>query len=192
MAIFSSLGMIIALVYAAILTQAKPDAEAASMFLGMGDRRFLWFTLVDAGSGLILNGFTFASGLALVNLRAWGARVWGWLAPAKIARLVIVWGGFIVAVAPTLAAAMGRMAVKMMESQMKGRGRLPSAGEIALVYSWLFLAMGIGMIVLGSAYPAAAWWLARRRGIVAALTDPVSGGGSKGIVADPFGEARPS
>ena len=185
---FLMIGMTIWVVAAATMKPIDPNSAGV---MGERDPRLLWFTVIDAVSGLIANGFTFASGVALFNLKAWGARVWRWLAPAKIARLVVVWGGFIIVVAPGLATAMGRSMVAMIQAQPRsGLAKIPTAGEVSLVYAWMYLAMGIGMIVLGSIYPTASWWLARRPGLRAALVAGESG--PEPVVPDPSAEARPS
>lgn len=170
-----SLIMLLSLLWVLILLSARPVAGQPSAMMGMDHPGYLWFLVVDTLTGLVGNGFTFASGVALLNLRPWGARVWRWLAPAKVARLVAVWGFFIVGVAPGLAAAMGRAVAAMMEQQAQGRGKLPTAGEMSLIYAWAFLAMGIGMMVLGSIYPAATWWLVGRPGLRLALVEPAPG-----------------
>ncbi len=167
----SSLMLIVSIVYALIFATSKSADGGPSVMMGMDDPRYLWFVMIDGFSGLIANGFTFASGVALVNLRAWGARVWHWLAPAKIGRLVVVWGGFIVGVAPVLSSNMGQSVAKIMQQQAPQRTLLQNAAQMSLVYAWMFLAMGIGMIVLGSIYPAVTWWLVRRPGIRFALDE---------------------
>lgn len=172
-ATLSSLMMLATLLWLAIAAWAKPAPGTASLMMGMDHPRYLAFVLVDGLTGLIANGYTFAVGLALLNLRAWGARTWDWLAPAKIVRLVLIWGGFVIFVAPPLASSIGSAMVQMMQQAAPARARrLPTAAEMGLVYAWMFLAMGIGMIVLGSIYPAVTWWVARRPGLRAALVEP--------------------
>ena len=188
-----SLVMVVSLAWAVILASSRPPAGQPSPMMGMDSPRYLWFLVVDVLTGLVGNGFTFASGVALINLRAWGARVWRWLAPAKVVRLLVVWGGFVVWVAPGLAAAMGQAVFRMMEQQAQGKAKIPTAGEMSLIYAWSFLAMGIGMIVLGSIYPAATWWLVGRPGFRSALVEAGPLVEPAGLPsADPAGEARPS
>ena len=165
-----SLIMVVSIGWAVVVAASGSADRDTSAMMGLDDPRYLGFILVDGVSGLVLNGFTFASGVGLVNLRAWGARVWRWLAPVKIARLVVVWGGFIVAVAPGMASRMGQAVAKMMQQSASGR-RFPTAGELSLVYAWMFLAMAIGMMVLGSIYPAVTWWLVGRPGLRSALKE---------------------
>ena len=152
-----------------LATPARPGG--ASLLMGMDHPRCLWFMLIEGLTGLIANALTFATGVALINLRAWGARAWDWLAPLKIARVVLIWGGFIVLVAPVMAQSAGEGVSSMIRQSAPGAKRGPTAAEMGLIYSWMFLAQGVGMIVLGSAYPAFAWWAARRRGIRAALVE---------------------
>ena len=193
-ATLSSVLMLISAFWVVIVSTSKTAPGTPSAMMGMDDPRYVWFTMIDGVTGLIANGFTFASGLALINLRLWGARIWEWLAPVKIIRLVVIWGGFIVLVVPTLAGAAGAGVIKMVQSQGgPGRGGFPSAAYLTLIYSWIFLAMGIGMIVLGSIYPAFTWWAVRRRGFRAALIEgsPAELSPSSGLVdRGPTEEAR--
>ena len=170
-ATLSSLMLVTSIAYTVIIVASSSADGEHSGLMGLDEPRYLWFVMIDAVSGLIANGFTFASGVALFNLRAWGARVWRWLGPVKVGRLVVVWGGFIVGVAPALASSMGQSVAKIMQQQAPRRTLLQNAAQMTLVYAWAFLAMGIGMIVLGSIYPAFTWWLVRRPGIRSALVE---------------------
>ncbi len=169
--IFMSIGMLSTLAWVLMLASAKTTDGNSPGMMGMDAPQFVWFVVIDALTGLAGNGLTFASGLGLINLKVWGARIWRWLAPAKITRLLIIWVGFIAVVAPVLASGMGRSVVKMFEQQNMGRAKIPSAAEVSLIYAWAFLAMGIGMIVLGSIYPAVTWYVVNRPGFKAALVE---------------------
>ncbi len=83
----------------------------------------------NAGTGLIVNGLMFATGIGLINLRRWGARWWTALAWVKIGRLFLLWGFYIVAVAPPLSESMARSAVAMFNQQQRAArvGCPPSA-----------------------------------------------------------------
>jgi hypothetical protein len=143
-------------------------------FMGMDDPRFLQFCLIDAGTGVILNGLMFATGIGLLNLKGWGARWWAYLAGIKIARLVLLWGFYIVAVAPSLSENMARSVVAMFQQQGVGRGRMIPVGELTRVYSIMNLIVAVGIIVFGSIYPAVSLWLLGRPGVKAALVDKPS------------------
>lgn len=173
-ATLSSLVQVVSLVWIVILASSRAADGPSSAMFGMDDPRYMTFIVVDAVTGLIVHGLTFASGVGLVNLRAWGARIWRWLAPVEIVRVVVVWGVFIVAVAPALASNMGQSVAKIMQEQAPGRTLLQNAAQLSLVYAWMFLAFGIGMIVLGAIYPAVTWWLVGRRSIRSALVESES------------------
>jgi hypothetical protein len=145
---------------------------AFNPFMGMDDPKFLRFSLVDAGTGLAFNGLMLATGIGLVNLRRWAARWWTYLAWAKITRLFLLWGFFIVAVAPTLSENMARSVVAMFQQQqVGGRGRMPTVGDFTRIYSIMNLILAVSVIVLGSIYPAISLWLIGRPGVQAALVD---------------------
>ncbi len=171
-ATLSSLMLILSMFYSIIIEATRTPTGTPTFMTGMHSARLTWFVMIDGISGLIANGFTFASGVALINLRSWGARVWRWLGPVKVGRLVAVWGSFIVFVAPVLAASTGQFMAMLIKQQAGPKqNSVPTAGEMTLVYAWAFLAMGIGMIVLGSIYPAIAWWIARRPAVRLALVE---------------------
>ncbi len=170
-ATISSLVTIVSLVWVVILASSRVTNGPSSSMYGMDDLRYMTFIVVDAVTSSIVIGLTFASGVGLVNLRAWGARIWRWLAPVEIVRVVVVWGGFIVAVAPRFASNMGQSVAQIMRQQAPGRTLLQDAAQLSLFYAWMFLAMGIGMIVLSSIYPAVTWWLVGRRSIRSALVE---------------------
>jgi len=146
-------------------------AVAFNPFMGMDDPKFLRFSLVDAGTGLILNGLMLATGIALINLRRWGARWWTYIAWVKIVRLLLLWGFYIVAVAPALSENMGRSVAAMFQQQNIGPGRGPTVGDLTRVYSIMNLILAVGVIGLGSIYPAISLWLIGRPGVKAALID---------------------
>src|ERR1700733_1855358 len=78
----------------------KPGALAACLVIAMDDPKFMRFVLFDGGTALIFNSIMLATGIGLLHLRRWAARWWTFLASAKIARLTLLGGFFIVAVAP--------------------------------------------------------------------------------------------
>ncbi len=133
---------------------------------GMDDSRFLWFSAIDSVTALILNALMFASGIGLVNLKRWGARAWTGVAWAKIVRLVLFWGYFIVAVSPSLSRGMARYIV---ESAAAPQGRGSSVADVTRIFATINLIVAVGMIVLGSIYPAVSLWIIGRSGVRAAL-----------------------
>ncbi len=144
------------------------------MMMGMDDPGFIRFTIFDVVTALAANGVMLASGIGLVNLRRWGASLWTWTAWIKISRLVLVWGFFIVAVAPGFAETLARSVVTMIQSQQIPTGRRATMADYTMllrVYSIGLLVMGLAVIGLGSIYPAVSLWVMSRRSFRAALTD---------------------
>ena len=144
---------------------AGMTAGSVSMF-GMNDPTFVRFVVADCVSALILNGLMFASGLGLVNLRRWGARLWAPVAWAKILRLILAWGIYILVVAPSISI---RMAQVLLSSASFPPGRGPKVADLTRIYGIFNLIMAVGMIVLGSIYPAVSLWVIGRPGVRAAL-----------------------
>lgn len=134
--------------------------------IGMHDDGFIRFVILDSITALILNGLLFASGIALVNLRAWGARWSTWIAWAKITRLVLIWGGFIVLVAPSFSENMAR---GIIEGSAFPPNRAPQLSVLTQAYGVLCLIGAVVFIVMGSVYPAASLWFLRRPGLRKAL-----------------------
>jgi flagellar biosynthesis protein FlhB len=113
----------------------------------------------------------FATGIGLINRKAWGARWWAWGAWAKIARLVLIWAVFIVAVAPKLAEIMARTVLVTLQRQNLPANRLPPLPDLIRIYSIMFLGTGVAMIFLGAIYPAISLWVLSRPGVKAALVE---------------------
>ena len=155
---------------AAVAPTGPQPMVAYNPFMGMDDPTFLRFSLVDAGTSLLFNGIMFATGIGLMNLKRWGARWWTYLAYVKITRLVLLWGFFIVAVAPSLSESMARSVIAMIP-QGGGRGGGPTIADFARIYSIMCLVLGASVIVVGSIYPAVSLWLIGRPGVQAALVD---------------------
>ena len=154
-------------------TDIKPSVAsftvAFDLTMGMNEPGFIRFAIVDIATALTANALMLASGIGLVNLRRWGASLWTWTAWIKIGRLVLLWTVFVVAVAPALSENLARTVLEMLRSQQTPAARMPSMGDLTRVYSILNLILAVGMIVLGSIYPAASLWILRKPGLGAAL-----------------------
>ena len=142
---------------------------AYNPFMGMNDPTFLKFSYVDAGTGILLNGLMFATGIGLVNRKRWGARWWAYLAWTKILRLFVLWSVYIVAVAPSLSENMARNVVVMIQQQGVARAKLPPVGDLTRVYSIMNLIVAVSIMLFGSIYPATSLWVMSRPGFKAAL-----------------------
>lgn len=156
-----------------VTTAPQPGNQvmvAFNPFMGMDDPRFLRFCYIDVGTGVIINGIMFATGIGLINLRGWAARWWTVLAWTKIVRLTLLWGYFIVGVTPSLSANMAKAAMSMLQQGMV-RGRGPTVADLTRIYSITNLVLAVSMIALGSIYPAISLWVLSRPGAQAALID---------------------
>lgn len=149
---------------------ANPSTWPAGLsMMGMNDPAFVRFTLIDVVTGLVVNLMMLASGIGLINIHRWGARLWTWTAWIKIARLVVLWGFFyIVLVTPSFSENMARAALAMMNPRLGARG-VPSLGQLTRLYAIINLIMAVAMIILGAIYPALSLWMLGRPGVRAAL-----------------------
>ena len=143
---------------------------AFNPLMGMDDPGFIRFWLVDASTGLVLNGLMFATGIGLLNLKGWAGRWWTALAWIKIGRLILLWGVYIIAVAPSLSGSMARNVTSMIQ-QTGGQRRMLTVDALFRFYSIMNLILAVSMIVFGSIYPAISLWVLGRSGVKAAMVD---------------------
>jgi hypothetical protein len=143
---------------------------AINPFMGMDEPRAVRFSLVENCVSLITTSLMFATGIGLLNLRRWAARWWTYLAWAKIALVVLLWGYYIVAVAPALSENMARN-VAVMIPKSGGRGGGPTVAQLTMIYSVMNLVVAVVVILVSSIYPAISLWLLSRPGVKAALID---------------------
>jgi hypothetical protein len=144
-----------------------PSADATVTLFGMEDPKVFRFTLVDVVTGGVLNFMMLASGIGLINIKRWGARLWTWTAWIKLVRLVLLWGFYIIAVTPSFSESMARSAVAMIP-KMGARGA-PTVGELTRVYAIMNLIVAIFMMVFGAIYPILSLWMLGRPGVRVAL-----------------------
>ena len=154
----------------AVEVKAKSATVQVNTLAFMGDPVMIRFYVIDLVTGIPLNILMFATGIGLVNFKRWGAKWWTWTAWAKIVRLILVYSYFIVGVVPTMSAGIARMVVGIFEAQKIPAGRAPSLSQLTMIYSYIYGAMGILMIVAGVIYPALSIWMLARPGAKAALT----------------------
>ena len=125
------------------------------------------FFVIDLITALVVNLVMFVAGIGLINLKPW-ARPWSnWVAWIKIVRLVVLWGGFLVLVAPTLSESMATNVLKMIPPNARGQG--PNQAILRQAYLIMSMIISGVMIVVGVVYPAVSLWVASRPGFRAAL-----------------------
>jgi hypothetical protein len=123
--------------------------------------QFMAYTLIDAGSGCLLNIAMVVAGIGLMSLKEWGRQLALWVAGIKIARLVGLYGFFIIVLAPQYAKLWTDM---MADIGKQAQGGIPPQ-QIATLTSTITItmaALAVGMIVLGSIYPALSMYFLTR------------------------------
>jgi hypothetical protein len=124
--------------------------------------RWCWTEMLTS---LALNVMMLAAGIGLLRYREGARRLGVWTAGLKIARLVALYSVFVLAVVPPLARGLGGMVAEMI-AQQQAMGR-PGAGTpepefLVKLYIYTYSAIGVGMVVFGSIYPAVSLWLLTR------------------------------
>jgi hypothetical protein len=148
-----------------------PTSMAFNPMMGMEDKNFLRFSLVENGVGLLTNGLMFALGIGLLNRSGWAARGWRLLAWVRLGLTLAFWSFYIVAVAPGFSETMARSVVTMFAQQGMPANRIPPVAELTRVYSIMNLLIAVGAIVISSIYPVISLWLLSRPGAKAAIID---------------------
>jgi hypothetical protein len=151
-------------------TAGSPMVATFNPFMGMQDRSFIRFSMAENGVGLIVDGLMLATGIGLLNRRRWAARGWGYLAWFRIVSVFLLWGYYIVAVAPAYSANLAKMVAGQMTSQGVPAGRIP-VDQLTRVYSVMNLIIAVMMMLITSIYPAISIWLLSKPGVKAAIVD---------------------
>ena len=156
-------------------SQGKPGGVtmvgAFNPFMGFEDKNFIRFCYYENGVNLVINGLMFATGIGLLNRKRWAATGWGTLAWVRIVSVVIIWGCYIVAVAPSFSETMARDVLKQFAAQGIPANRGPSLADMTRIYSIMNLILAVGAMTCTSIYPAISLWLLSRPGVKAAIVD---------------------
>jgi hypothetical protein len=143
--------------------------------LGMNTPRVRAYYWTEIVTGLLLNVLMIVSGIGMVRRKLWGINLGIYTAAAKLARLLLVYSFFALAVVPPLAEGSGKMAGEMMIQQQKAMGRPVPKGldpaYMTKVYYVTYTLTAVAMIVFGSIYPAISLWLLTRPGAKAACDE---------------------
>jgi hypothetical protein len=141
----------------------------------MGDQRIWGYLLADVVTMLILNVVMLISGIGLVNLTEWGRKTGIWVAALKIFRLVVLYGFFILVIAPLWANQFISFFEEMENAMPKGLGlrgaRQIKKEEMAAMGATMGAMMtgyAIAIAVAGVIYPIITLCLLTRPGVKAA------------------------
>lgn len=161
--------------------EARPIPEMPDMtkMWGANQPLVIGYGLTDITTALVLNLAMIVSGIGLVRLSDWGRRLGLWVAWLKIARLVMLYAFFAIAVVPMIAKGYGEMMDEMMKAMPPPRNApvQPMGQTIAAVYGVMLTAYAVGMVLLGAIYPIVTLWYLSRPGTKAtcgagALSEP--------------------
>jgi len=149
-----------------------PITAGFNPFMGMDDKNFVRFNLIDSGFGFLMNLLMFATGIGLLNRRYRAVQWWNILAWVRIVTACLIWSYYIVGVAPGFSETMAKEVLKMYASQGVPVAKLPPVGFFTRVYSIMNLFVAFGAMMITSAYPAISLWFLTRPGVKAAIVDP--------------------
>jgi hypothetical protein len=145
----------------ALLARPAPPATPKMDFMtgGLKDPRVVGHYAVDLGSGMILNILMLATGIGLVRLREWGRRMGIWVAGLKVARLLALTASAILVVIPVTTRTMQRDIAAEFQRQAAQGGAAPvpagaGAADFVRAMGTMSTIYAVGLLVLGSIYPA--------------------------------------
>jgi hypothetical protein len=143
--------------------------------LGLARKGYFQYYAVETTTAVVLDILMLAAGVGLVKRRMWGIRLGIGTAAAKLVRLVLINGCFILLIVPPLAQASGRVGFEMvMRAQGGGGGGFPKGMDLAFftrMYYITYTIIPVFWIVTGSIYPAISIWLLTRPGARAACEE---------------------
>jgi hypothetical protein len=151
----------------ALEARPTPPNPVARFDLGQlgffDDSRIITYYWVELTSGLVLNVAMITAGIGLLRRKSWGVTLGIGTAAAKIIRLGLVYTYFALVLAPVLAEKSAAMMGKMIVQQQSILGGPTVAeldtGPLRQAFTSLFSPSAVGIIALGSIYPAISLWI---------------------------------
>lgn len=140
--------------------------EAQLVTSGMHLKTFATWSVFNYATAFVLNLLMIASGVGLLQRVEWGRKLGLWAAGAKLARLVIVYGFFMVLVVPPLSRELGEAVGGQLAAQ--GGGMPAGMPNMTQVYAVMYTAIGVSSIVLGAIYPIITLVMLAKPGVRAA------------------------
>ena len=150
-----------------------PSAKMPDMskLYGFNDRRVTGYFAIDFGTALVLNVMLLISGIGLLGLKPWARRLGIYTSIAKIARLVVLYTGYIVVIMPIQVAAMTEMIAEMSRIQPRGP-QGPPPQQMGTMMGLGMTMYAVVFVLLAIIYPAISWYLLCRPSVKAACVDP--------------------
>ncbi len=156
--------------------QSRPKNPMASMMainqVQLGDKTFIAYTWTDVLTGVVLNILMLTAGIGLLHWRPWARSLAVWTSAVKIVRLILLYGFFIIVIIPPYCQRLGDAVEQMMTApQFSGiKGVAMSGGFYARMYTVMYSAFGLGVMLIGVIYPAIVIWCLTRPAVKSACS----------------------
>jgi hypothetical protein len=132
--------------------QPVPKMPDFAKVYGTDDPRIAGGSLVDIGTGILLNILMLIAGIGLVAVKEWGRKMGIWIAVLKILRLLTVYPYWILIGVPIVTARIR----ELIEETAAGQGGPPQHIDQAIAVMGTVMTVGcLAMLVLGLIYPVA-------------------------------------
>ena len=140
--------------------------------MGFNDPRMQAYAWTDLATGILLNLAMLTAGIGLVMRKPWSPGLGSWVAVFKIFRLIALYSFFALVLVPIIVTSMVELLETMAKQQAMGGPPtpMPPAGWLGRVYTVMYTAYCMGIIVVGSIYPAITIWLLNKPGARAACS----------------------
>jgi hypothetical protein len=157
----------------ALESQVEPKMPDFSHMYGLDDPLVQGYYLTDVATGFALNVALLVSGIGLINLKEWGRRLALWVAGLKIARLVALYGFYLVVIVPIILQRMTTGFQELGRAAQQGAGGAGPPATFGATFGTVMAAAAAMMVVLGVIYPIIVLILLSRRGVKAACAPAV-------------------
>ncbi len=142
----------------------QPNFMAEMSTMGFNMDEVLWWSWLDATTTVFVNLLMIFSGFGLLQFAEWGRKLGVQVAIAKISRLALVYGYWVIGVVPV----MSRTVAESLERSMGPPGAGGPPFDMTSMYLIMYTVMGIGAALVGSIYPGLAWFFLSKPGVRAA------------------------
>ena len=148
--------------------QVEPKMPDFSHMYGLDNPLVQGYYLTDVVTGFVLNVALLVSGIGLINLKEWGRRLALWVAGLKIARLVALYGFYLVVIVPIVLERMTKGFQELDRAAQQGAAGARPPVAFGATFGTVMAAGAAMMVVLGVIYPIIVLILLSRRGVKAA------------------------
>jgi hypothetical protein len=154
----------------ALESQVEPKMPDFTHMYGLDDPLVQGYYLTDVATAFALNVALLVSGIGLINLKEWGRLLALWVAGLKIARLVTLYGFYLVVIVPIILQRMTTGFQELGRAAQQGAGGAGPPPTFGATFGTVMAAAAAMMVVLGVIYPIIVLILLSRRGVKAACS----------------------